>query len=79
MHGFNEEVFFYDEKHDTISSLTRHHAEYGSIGALVEAHPKVIYFYATLVPWKDWDFNEYALSTQTKEEITEVLKNRDER
>lgn len=43
-----EEVFFYDEHNECVSSLTRYHAEECSIEPLVEAHPDVIYFYATL-------------------------------
>lgn len=45
-----ETVFFYDEANDCISSLTKYHAEELSVEPLVEAHPEVIYFYATLLP-----------------------------
>lgn len=45
-----ERVFFYDEKNDAVSSLTGYHEEECSIEPLVEAHPNVIYFYATLQP-----------------------------
>lgn len=60
-----EEVFFYDEKNDTISSLTKYHAENCSIESLVEAHPDVIYFYVNLTPWVDvaLDYNTYVFST----------------
>lgn len=44
-----EDVFFYWESMDCVSSLTKHHAEELSIEPLVEAHPNTIYFYATLV------------------------------
>lgn len=48
-----EEVFFYDEENECVSSLTRYHAEECSIEPLVEAHPDVIYFYATFGPLEE--------------------------
>lgn len=53
------EIFFYDEKNECVSSLTKYHAENCSIEPLVEAHPETIYFFAKLQMHKDWDFNEY--------------------
>lgn len=44
-----EGVFFYDEDLDIISSITKYHGDNLSVGPLVEAHPNVIYFYATLI------------------------------
>jgi hypothetical protein len=41
-----EDVFFYDEKNETVSTITKYHSENLSVGSLVEAHPDVIYFYA---------------------------------
>ena len=55
------EVFFYDEETEAVSSLSKYHAENCSIEPLVEAHPDVIYFYAKLEMYKEWDFNEVAM------------------
>lgn len=47
----DEEVFFYWEEMDCVSSLTAYHAkEIADVVPLVEAHPNAIYFYATLIP-----------------------------
>lgn len=44
-------IFFYDEEHDAVSSLSKYHAEHClPIEPLVDAHPNVIYFYAYLIP-----------------------------
>ena len=55
-----EMVFFYDKENDCVCSISNYHAENCDVGSLVEAHPEVIYFYANLVPQKEWDFNEVA-------------------
>lgn len=44
------QVFYYWERMDCVSGITRFHEEECDVGALAEAHPNTIYFYATLQP-----------------------------
>lgn len=46
----DEEVFLYEPGLDSVVSLTKYHAQNCSVEPLVEAHPDIIYFYATLQP-----------------------------
>lgn len=47
----DEEVFLYDPRLDAVCSLATYHAQNCMpIEPLVEAHPHIIYFYATLTP-----------------------------
>lgn len=55
------DVFYYDEENEQVCSLSKYHAENCSVEPLVEAHPDVIYFYASLTPHRGWDFNKYVL------------------
>lgn len=52
-------LFFYDNVWGTVQSVTNVHQNEGSIGALAEAHPDTIYFYAEFRPLKEeWEFDE---------------------
>jgi hypothetical protein len=53
-----EWVFFYNEEHNNVESVTTFHQLECDIGPLAEAHPEIIYFYAEFGPLKEWDFNE---------------------
>lgn len=46
----DESVFFYESFTDTVSSITPYHERHCDVGSLAEAHPEMIYFYATLIP-----------------------------
>lgn len=58
------QVFFYDEEYLSVVSVARFHQELCDIGALVEAHPEMIYFYAQLMPYKERDFNDYSFRVE---------------
>lgn len=53
-------VFFYNEEHNNVESVTTYHQQQCDIGSLAEAHPEKIYFYARFAPLLEWDFNEVA-------------------